>query len=62
MDNDNGRLERPNDSPAVNEADAEKKEWQEPKLTFVEPALTDHGALTSMTGQFFGGFSPPGDS
>jgi hypothetical protein len=36
-----------------------KKPWQEPKLTFVEPKLTKHGALEEVTGQgFFGGFTP----
>ena len=39
----------------------QRTEWEEPKLTFVEPALTPHGRLTSVTGQFFGGFSPPQD-
>jgi hypothetical protein len=34
-----------------------KKPWQEPKLTFVEPKLTQHGKLEEVTG-FFGGFSP----
>ena len=36
-----------------------KQPWQEPKLTFIEPALTKHGTLEELTGQgFFGGFSP----
>jgi hypothetical protein len=36
-----------------------KRPWQEPKLTFVEPTLTKHGTLQELTGQgFFGGFSP----
>jgi hypothetical protein len=39
----------------------ERKHWQEPKLTFVEPTLTPHGTLTSVTGQFFGAFSPSTD-
>ena len=37
----------------------DRQDWQEPKLTFIEPKLTPHGALTSVTGQFFGAFSPP---
>jgi hypothetical protein len=37
----------------------QREGWQEPHLTFVEPTLTPHGALTSVTGQFFGAFSPP---
>jgi hypothetical protein len=37
----------------------DKRPWQAPKLTFVEPTLTPHGALTRVTGQgFFGGFTP----
>jgi hypothetical protein len=36
-----------------------KKRWQEPKLTFVRPKLTEHGKLEEVTGQFFGGFTPP---
>jgi hypothetical protein len=39
-------------------SDEPKSEWQEPKLTFIEPRLTQHGELTKVTGQFFGGFSP----
>jgi hypothetical protein len=36
-----------------------KKPWHEPKLTFVEPKLTEHGSLEKVTGEgFFGGFSP----
>ena len=54
-------LERPDDTPAVVEDGTEKKDWQEPTLTFVEPALTNHGPLTEVTGQFFGAFSPPQD-
>jgi hypothetical protein len=36
--------------------------WQEPKLEFVEPKLHEHGKLTEVTGQFFGGFSPGQES
>jgi hypothetical protein len=37
-----------------------KKQWETPKLAFVEPALTKHGELTEVTGQdpFFGAFTP----
>jgi hypothetical protein len=35
-----------------------KKKWQQPKLTFVKPKLTQHGKLEEVTGQFFGAFSP----
>jgi hypothetical protein len=35
----------------------DKQPWQEPKLAFVEPKLTEHGALQEVTG-FFGGFTP----
>ena len=47
--------ETPEDLPA------DKKPWEEPKLTFVEPKLTRHGSLEKLTGMpngFFGGFSP----
>ena len=37
----------------------DKKEWEEPKLTFVKPKLTKHGRLEEVTGQFFGAFTPP---
>jgi hypothetical protein len=36
-----------------------KKAWRQPKLTFVKPKLTKHGKLEEVTGQFFGGFTPP---
>ena len=42
----------------VGEAAKIKQDWHEPKLTFVEPKLTEYGELTEVTGQFFGGFSP----
>jgi hypothetical protein len=36
-----------------------KQPWQEPRLKFIEPTLTQHGKLEELTGQgFFGGFSP----
>ena len=34
-----------------------KKNWEEPRLTFVEPKLTAHGTLGEVTGAFFGSFS-----
>jgi hypothetical protein len=39
----------------------DKQPWQEPKLAFVEPKVTKHGALQRVTGSerpFFGGFTP----
>lgn len=36
-----------------------KAEWEEPKLTFVEPTLTEHGSVRKLTGGFFGSFTPP---
>ena len=33
------------------------KSWEEPKVDFVEPKLTNHGEIKSITG-FFGPFSP----
>jgi hypothetical protein len=32
--------------------------WEEPKLTFIEPTLTNHGPLEAVTAGFFGGFTP----
>ncbi len=36
----------------------DKSEWEEPKLTFVEPTLTEHGSVQKLTGGFFGSFTP----
>jgi hypothetical protein len=38
----------------------EKRRWNEPKLTFVEPMLTEEGEFTQLTAQngFFGTFVP----
>jgi hypothetical protein len=36
----------------------EKKHFEEPKLTFIEPKLTKHGDATKITGQFFTEFIP----
>ena len=46
------------DPRADDSATTNREDWQEPKLTFIEPKLTSHGPLTSVTGQFFGAFSP----
>lgn len=32
--------------------------WEEPKLTFIEPTLTNHGSLEDVTAGYFGGFTP----
>lgn len=63
MENRDVRLERQDDTHASGDDTTleNRKDWQEPKLTFVEPVLTPHGALTSVTGTFFGPFSPPTD-
>ena len=37
---------------------SKKSEWQDPKLEFVEPRLTERGPLKEMAGGFFGTFSP----
>lgn len=37
-----------------------KHEWQDPKMTFIEPKISDQGGLVEITGQFLGGFSPDG--
>jgi hypothetical protein len=61
MDQENNRRSRPErDRPgAIPSPSQDKKPWQEPKLAFVEPKLTKHGALEEVTGQdgFFGGFT-----
>ena len=36
----------------------EPNEFEEPKLEFIEPKLTDHGDLAGVTHAFFGTFSP----
>ena len=37
-----------------------KQPWQEPKLAFVEPRLTNHGTVQDITGQeSFGDIPPP---
>jgi hypothetical protein len=36
----------------------DKRPWQEPRLTFVEPKLTKHGELQKMTAGFFGTVVP----
>jgi len=62
MDDRDARLEHQDDTYATGETTAEnRQEWVEPKLTFVEPVLTPHGPLTSVTGTIFGPFSPPAD-
>jgi len=35
-----------------------KEPWQEPKLAYIEPKLTEHGELGAVTAGFFGGFTP----
>lgn len=32
--------------------------FEEPKLEFIEPKLTDHGDLAKVTHSFFGTFTP----
>ena len=41
-----------------NQEKGEKKHFEEPSLTFIEPKLTKHGDATKITAGFFGGFSP----
>ena len=33
-------------------------DFEEPKLEYIEPKLTDHGDLTKLTQGFFGTFVP----
>lgn len=35
-----------------------KKNFETPKLKFIEPKLKTQGNVTKITGQFFGPFSP----
>lgn len=47
------------DAPQTTTPATARQPWHEPKLTFVEPQLTVHGDLQTVTGQgFFGGFTP----
>jgi hypothetical protein len=58
MTKPDARVDHQHEADPRNDAAAPKprEDWQEPKLTFVEPKLTSHGPLTSVTGQFFGAF------
>ncbi|MCP4654657.1 MAG: hypothetical protein GY856_04465 [bacterium] len=38
---------------------ANKRPWQEPELTYVQPKLTKVGPLKEVTGEFFDSFTPP---
>ena len=46
------------DDPQSESSAAQRRQWEEPKLTFITPKLTRHGKLEEVTGQFFGPFSP----
>ena len=37
---------------------AEKKQFEEPKVEFIKPKLTKHGDATKITAGFVGFFSP----
>ena len=53
----NERAGQPEKDPAA----SRKTQWEEPKLDYVEPKLTEHGNLEKVTGSkngFFGQFSP----
>jgi hypothetical protein len=62
MEKDKGLPQEKNQDTASPASPPEKKEWEEPKLAFVEPKLTQHGDLEKVTGGrkngFFGPFSP----
>ena len=49
---------RETEAAAVAQNTRDRKEWEEPKLAFVEPMLTRQGELKELTGGFFGSFSP----
>ena len=36
----------------------ERKDWEDPRLSFVEPKLTERGSVKDLTGGFFGTFAP----
>ena len=52
-----GKPRREQDDSVQNSVD-NRKNWEEPKLIFVEPKLVAHGELVEVTGQFFGSFIP----
>lgn len=37
---------------------ADRSRWQEPRLKFMEPKLTERGSVKDLTGGFFGTFRP----
>ena len=47
-------LQPPSETP---DAYSGKRPWQQPKLTFVKPELTNHGRLDVVSGAF-GTFNP----
>jgi len=43
---------------ATADSSSGQQPWEEPKLTFIEPKLTKHGALEDVTAGFMGTFTP----
>jgi hypothetical protein len=56
--NEERQVSTQSDDPQSESSAARRRQWQEPKLTFITPKLTRHGKLEEVTGQFFGAFSP----
>ena len=61
MEGEKGQSEEKQEGMGTPSSPPDKKPWEEPKLAFVEPKLTKHGALEKVTHGphgFFGQFSP----
>jgi hypothetical protein len=61
MEKEKGQSEEKQEGTGAPGLPPDKKPWEEPKLAFVEPKLTKHGALEKVTHGphgFFGQFSP----
>jgi hypothetical protein len=52
-------IAHPYEEPDASAGSPENKQpWEDPKLVFVEPKLTHHGAVQEVTGQSFRTFVP----
>jgi hypothetical protein len=60
MDKDSRQTIPPGPVAEKLQSSAGKQPWQEPKLTFVEPKLTNHGPLEEITAAFFSSGLPGG--
>ena len=48
------------DKPRVQTGEETKVNWQDPKLSYVQPKLTRQGDFNDLTAGFFGTFIPQG--